>query len=246
MNNKGLGSVFGYGTIEEIIPMRSEAIFSKIKLINNQRAEIERDVIAKVPKPPGEMVIELTFDEQKRWDLFIKASKEWKIECGKALNLIKGMVSDEIYGEMKIDIPNCKEYDCMVVRNIMTYFKRNYGSYTIGASRKDEQLAEEIPLFSDWAKVGSYIAKFRDIMKERETWGAQFEKDDQYKISWLIHRLVATDLWTTRGMIENLMYSSPPGRFTFNGAVKMVFDKCKISRERNLFLVKSWVVQIVY
>ena len=72
-------------------------------------------------------------------------------------------------------------------------------------------------------------------MKERETWGAQFEKDDQYKISWLIHRLVATDLSTTREMIENLMYSSPPGRFTFNGAVKMVFDRCKILRERNLF-----------
>jgi hypothetical protein len=33
--------------------MRSEAIFSKTELINNQRAEIERDVIAKVAKPLG-------------------------------------------------------------------------------------------------------------------------------------------------------------------------------------------------
>ena len=93
------------GDIEEMIPMKSEVLSKKIGQMKVQRAQIDADITAGVARPVGEVIIELTFDEQRRWDLYLKLSKDLKIECGRGLNLIKETISDEIFGEIKMAIP---------------------------------------------------------------------------------------------------------------------------------------------
>ena len=83
--------------------MKSEVLSKKIGQMKVQRAQIDADITAGVARPVGEVIIELTFDEQRRWDLYLKLSKDLKIECGRGLNLIKETISDEIFGEIKID-----------------------------------------------------------------------------------------------------------------------------------------------
>jgi len=213
----GLASVFGIDKdpFAIVAPTRTPAV---CKMMDYKAAIAYNDNLMKnyvdqtQPHPILAEVIMLTYLETKEYNEWIKEHSSYKVLCVKAFNLLKDSFDNVIWADIINEFGAIHDEESRDVT--FTYFnfiKRKYGPPTSVQIKRNRDLIDAIPAFKNWRQSLSYLARFQDLINERQSWALtqpsinQLTDDD--KVNWLMVRLVDDAFHPIKNVISLLAYA---------------------------------------
>jgi hypothetical protein len=87
------------------------------------------------------------------------------------------------------------------------YLKDKYGVPSIAEIEHNNELINSIPKFDRWQEAEIHIARYLELMSERESWNIEEKHTDRMKANWLVTRLVDPEFKSVRSLCEFDLYN---------------------------------------
>jgi hypothetical protein len=161
-------------------------------------------------------LVHLTNEEQKEYEMWSKQNDLFRSACARGFSLLQDSLDPLIWSNITAVFG--RKMDMEVKDSIVTlwrYLKDKYGVPSIAEIEHNNELINSIPKFDRWQEAEIHIARYLELMSERESWDIEERHTDRMKANWLVTRLVDPEFKSVRSLCEYDLYNR-----------KAVFTEC--------------------
>jgi hypothetical protein len=132
----------------------------------------------------------VTFTPSEKADIkdYNKAHLSWKIECGKACQLLKDSLSAPVLERLLKDFPNHVSADETMVRAMYNSLHERYGAYTRSMDVKNRSDIQNLSA-TRWQDVEQAYVQYQMLCRERDTWSTperSYSIRGHEQVTWIL------------------------------------------------------------
>jgi hypothetical protein len=192
VQEKGVLHVFGWNGINIGKPVISPELLAR-HMLYISRVDIFNHVILNATSDIVEYPALPIFTPAERAEVkdYNKAQQVWKIECGKACQLLKDSVTAPVLERLIKDFPDHVSADERMVCNMWRSLKERYGSYTRAMDMRNINAIRDIKA-EKWSDVEAAYVRYQMLCRERATWSTANKDYDirgHEKVTWILELL---------------------------------------------------------
>jgi hypothetical protein len=192
VQEKGVLQVFGWNGINIGKPVISPELIAR-HMLYISRVDIFNHVTLNATSDTVNYPALPIFTPAERLEIkdYNKAQQVWKIECGKACQLLKDSVTAPVLERLIKDFPDHVSADERMVCHMWKSLKDRYGSYTRAMDMRNINAIRDIKA-ERWNDVEGAYVRYQMLCRERATWSTATKDYDirgHEKVTWILELL---------------------------------------------------------